>query len=107
VSDLSAALAVLAQAFDESRLKLAERTATTAPSFSPFAYLRRDELAISRIIADLLDPRGTHSQGVLFLRLFLESSGLHNLEASQSAQVRTETPAAGRRIDIMAGVFLA
>ena len=45
----------------------------TASRFSVFHYVWPDELALSRLIADLLDPRGRHGQGPLFLRLFLKA----------------------------------
>ena len=43
-----------------------------APNFSVFDYIYTDEMMLSRIIADLLNPHGTHAQGVAFLSLFLE-----------------------------------
>lgn len=43
----------------------------TADKFSIFNYCRPDELALSRIIADLLNPKGGHGQRALFLNLFL------------------------------------
>ena len=42
-----------------------------ASRFNVFDYLRDDELGLSRVVADLLDPGGTHGQKMLFLRLFL------------------------------------
>lgn len=38
-------------------------------------YMRTDELGLSRMIADLLDPNGAHGQGIAFLELFLELCG--------------------------------
>ena len=43
-----------------------------ARRFNVFDYLRTDELGLSRVIADLLDPRATHGQGELFLETLLE-----------------------------------
>jgi len=43
-----------------------------APEFSIFNYFRCDEVAVSRIIADLLNPKGTHGQGSIFLQAFFE-----------------------------------
>ena len=37
-----------------------------APRFNNLDYLRDDELGLSRIIADLLNPKASHGQGVLF-----------------------------------------
>jgi PD-(D/E)XK nuclease superfamily len=46
-----------------------------APDFRIFDYLRNDELGISRCIADLLNPVGTHAQGAVFLTEFLKLIG--------------------------------
>lgn len=43
-----------------------------APNFNIFDYLRTDEMGLSRCIASLLDPNGTHGQGSLFLERFLK-----------------------------------
>lgn len=43
-----------------------------ARRFNVFDYLSTDEVALSRIIADLLDPRARHGQGTLFLRTLLD-----------------------------------
>ena len=42
-----------------------------AHRFNVLDYLRTDELGLSRIIADLLDPNASHGQGPLFLQIFL------------------------------------
>ena len=39
-----------------------------AHRFNVLDYLKTDELGLSRIIADLFDPKASHGQGVLFLR---------------------------------------
>ncbi len=44
----------------------------TAYAFSVFDYIEPDENRLSKIIADLLNPRGKHGQGGAFLRAFLE-----------------------------------
>ena len=46
-----------------------------ANRFNPLDYLRTDELGLSRIIADLLDPSATHGQGAAFLFRFLKKLG--------------------------------
>ena len=81
-----------------------------ARRFNVFDYLRTDELGLSRIVADLLDPSANHAQGALFLRSFLE--GLPeslkqclptppNLETCRvSVAVEQEIPS-GRSIDIV------
>ena len=43
-----------------------------ARRFRVFRYLRDDELGLSRIIADLLDPAAEHGQGTIFLEAMLE-----------------------------------
>ena len=43
-----------------------------ARRFRMFRYLRDDELGLSRIIADLLDPAAEHGQGTKFLEAMLE-----------------------------------
>ena len=43
-----------------------------ARRFKVFRYLRDDELGLSRIIADLLDPTAEHGQGTIFLEAILE-----------------------------------
>ena len=49
----------------EQDLKLARR-------FNVFKYLQTDELGLSRIIADLLDPAAEHGQGPVFLNAMLD-----------------------------------
>lgn len=53
----------------EARQALASAVAT---SFSVFDYLQPDENLLSRIISDLLDPKGNHGQGSTFLVCFLQ-----------------------------------
>ena len=43
-----------------------------ARRFNVFRYLRDDELGLSRVIADLLDPDAEHGQGTAFLDAMLE-----------------------------------
>ena len=74
-----------------------------APSFNLFRYLRNDELGLSRSIADLLDPKGPHGQGTLFLEAFLEllpQTG--RFEPRKLAKVILEhSTLEDRRIDIL------
>lgn len=44
-----------------------------APDFSVFDYIDTSELGLSRILGDLLNPKGRHAQGTLFLRRFIET----------------------------------
>ena len=79
-----------------------------AHRFNVFDYLKDDELGLSRIIADLLDPEASHGQGTLFLKLFLGMEGLkHRREwpepgGSQIPVVvtRERRTSSGRKIDI-------
>lgn len=43
-----------------------------SPDFNTFDYINTDELGLSRILAALLDPKGSHAQQELFLKLFIE-----------------------------------
>ncbi|WP_188018924.1 PD-(D/E)XK nuclease family protein [Psychrobacter sp. ANT_H56B] len=43
-----------------------------SPDFNTFDYINTDELGLSRILAALLDPKGSHAQQETFLRLFVE-----------------------------------
>ena len=55
-----------------------------ARSFHALDYLRTDELGLSRIIADLLDPGGTHGQGTCFLARFRDLVGPDRWPACQT-----------------------
>lgn len=75
-----------------------------AHRFNVLDYVRTDELGLSRIVADLLNPRASHGQGPLFLQELLDNlkltkrwSGLHPDDASVSLE-RVIT--AQRRIDV-------
>ena len=46
-----------------------------ARSFNALNYLRTDELGLSNIVADLLDPSSAHGQGSVFLKRFIEMVG--------------------------------
>jgi len=82
-------------------LKLARR-------FNALDYLRTDELGLSRIIADLLNPRSSHGQGAIFLQQLLIQlkeftqifSGLDLDRCELSVQVE-RVITANRRIDIV------
>ena len=50
-----------------------------APRFNFFDYLRDDELGLSRVIADLLDPQASHGQDRLFLRTLLSLERIEKL----------------------------
>ncbi len=83
-----------------------------ARRFNVLDYLRSDELGLSRIIADLLDPQATHGQGWLFLQVLLEwlhaeeetrllPQGWHLAESRATAAVEVERVITDlRRIDV-------
>ena len=62
----------LAPRLETARVLDKELDRKLAHRFNVFDYLRTNELGLSRVIADLLDPKASHGQGVLFLRAFLE-----------------------------------
>lgn len=81
-----------------------EQDFNLARHFNVFRYLRDDELGISRIIADLLDPTDEHGQGATFLEAMLELLELREVapRASDSGRIRvvTERGTGDRFIDI-------
>ena len=56
------------KAYDENYKYFAPKL---APKFNVFNFVRRDENALSFIILNLLDPKGDHEQGSVFLELFI------------------------------------
>lgn len=77
-----------------------------APEFSVFNYIYTDEMMLSKIIADLLNPSGEHAQGNLFLSLFFHQLNLsddwRNIDLDHAnITVQTEKIIRnGRRMDI-------
>ena len=82
-----------------------ELDAHLARRFNAFDYLRTDELGLSRIIADLLNPQGKHGQGSVFLKLLLDGCDLewtlpdHGRRADVNVEVE-KTIKDDRRIDV-------
>lgn len=79
-----------------------------APAFTPFEFIDTRENGLSKVIAWLLDPAGSHAQGSRFLLELMNWLGLDEswLGLANCARVRTEVmtqfgPSAGR-IDILA-----
>lgn len=73
-------------------------------SFNPYALLAPNEVAFSRILADLLDPKGSHAQGDKFLNLFIEifNKDFKRETKNHSVNVKCETSTdKSRRIDIL------
>lgn len=78
-----------------------------APEFNTLALLRPDELRLSSLVAEMLDPQGRHAQGRRFWNLFVSCFELPTWAHNPSQiQVRTEVQTDGaewkeRRIDLM------
>lgn len=73
-----------------------------APRLSLFDLVRPNENAFSRIIADRLDPVGTHGQGCLFLNALLGSLNLPRVGVRDVVQVAGKIQTDDRRrIDII------
>lgn len=83
-----------------------------APEFSIFNYISTNETNLSYILADLLNPKGSHQQGDLFLKNFIKIC-LPNLQCQEwnefldnfaNIRVKTEeitsTNQSNRRMDI-------
>lgn len=101
-SGLSAMLPIINAAQQTLDLK-------TAGRYNLFhLYLGRRETMLSRVLKDLLDPKGLHGQGILFLKYFLEELELELPLADdvlKDASIFTEYPTyhienKSRRIDI-------
>lgn len=73
-----------------------------APKLNAFSLFRPNENTLSRVLADLLSPRGSHGQGLLFLRAFLRELDLPEVGAHEVVSVRCEVlTSAGRRVDLV------
>jgi hypothetical protein len=72
-----------------------------SPGFNCFDYISPDELQLSEIIVDLLNPKGKHSQGAYFLDAFLSRIGLTDWVGLNLLEINTEvTTFNNRRLDI-------
>ena len=77
-----------------------------AHRFNILDYLRDDEVGLSLIIADLLNPKASHGQGLLFLQTLLSLEELKNtrhwpdLDRNQISVIVERKITADRRIDI-------
>ena len=65
-------LRALAPELKAAKAKERELDRRFASRFNVFKYLRTDELGLSRLIADLLDPSAEHGQGSVFLNAMLD-----------------------------------
>lgn len=75
-----------------------------ARRFNVFRYLRTDELGLSQIIADLLDPAAEHGQSSAFLEAMLELLGIVPDATDSGASVR-EASDGGNRPSTWEGRF--
>lgn len=102
----------LAPRLETARVLSEELDLNLAPRFNVLDYLRTDELGLSRIIADLLNPHASHGQGALFLREFLESlkrfsetPSWPDLVDRRAIEVVPEwTTDQGRKIDVVVSI---
>ena len=104
----------LAPRLDMARALAREFDRNLAHRFNVLDYLRDDEFGLSRIIADLLNPKASHGQGTLFLQTLLSLERLKNtrywpdLDRSQKISVVVERRiTADRRIDISVHIVSA
>ena len=104
----------LAQSLQEAKKSSSERQ--EAPRFSSFKYLRDDEIGLSRVIADLLDPYAEHGQGTSFLEKMLEAlpdppEWLNGLDPATADSIHVTPehwiPGGGGRIDITVDISSA
>jgi hypothetical protein len=84
--------------------KAMERSTAGAPLFRSFAFFDPKEVVQTRLISGLLNPCGSHGQGDVFLRLFLDRLGESQdlpkralKEASISLEQRTRSINTDRR----------
>lgn len=99
-------------AFENARLLNDRKEAT---GFNVFQFIEPDENRLSDVLAFLLDPKESHGQGDLFLRLMFDRLGLlADAKCIQHATVRREAAThnilnSRRRMDIVvdAGAWLA
>jgi len=76
-----------------------------SPHFNCFDYIAPNEMGLSRIIRDMLDPKGSHAQGSAFLVAFLKRIGKEEWGDSDPIFLGIEVPTRhierfNRRLDI-------
>jgi len=105
---LNGLLAAVAATLKEHHADRERQRAESAPEFNPYLCNRLNEVGLSTVLGELLNPAGTHGQGDAFLRRFLAMSGLEDLaEDCRHANVRLEhgtrelVDASKRRIDVV------
>ncbi len=104
----------LAPILQEAKKSSPERQ--EASRFSSFKYLRDDEIGLSNVIADLLDPHAEHGQGTSFLEAMLEvlpdpPGWLNELHPATADSIHVTPehpiPRGGGRIDIIVEISSA
>lgn len=98
--ELERFFAEVAPRLDTAATLDAELDRQLARRFNVFRYLRADEVGFSRMIADLLDPKGDHGQGALFLQLLADKLEFARGANLGQAKVETERQIDGRPLDI-------
>jgi hypothetical protein len=93
---------------DRLQRQLDERLAT---GFNVFDLIEPDENKLSDVLSDLLNPKGNHGQGDLFLQLLFEKLDLHpDAKLKKDATVKREATVKNhRRVDVLidAGILVA
>ena len=92
----------LAPRLETARALERQLDAHLARRFNVFDYLRRDELGLSRIVADLLNPAGKHGQGASFLKLLLDGCDMKTASPeARTVEIEVEKAITeNRRLDI-------
>ena len=96
IEELLKNVAIKIAALNEAKRMYANKI---APDFNIFDYLRGDEVGLSRCIASLLDPAGTHGQGSLFLKEFLKRID-NVLSENELIENWTDTVTDGCQVDL-------
>jgi len=93
----------LSDGFKDSNRAIIEMKRQLTPDFNAFLILDALEVQISRVIGELLNPKGTHEQGRIFLDLFIDSFIRNGafLKKLEDISVVIEQTIEGGRIDIL------
>lgn len=98
IIDLLDAVRIRAASLAEAKQRYA---AELAPDFNLVDHLRNNEVALSRYLGLLLDTKGVHGQGELFLRGLLQRLGQPGFEPQDLLRVELEQRThSGRFLDI-------
>ncbi len=88
------------------RLKIVEDTRSRANSllaleYNIFDYIEPNRRQMLRIVADLLNPQGAHSQGKTFLHLWFDALQMSHLKSGSEIRVEWEGRIASTRVDLL------